>query len=244
MCELLGISSNKKIPFEKIYLEFRSHATLHKDGWGIAFHEPRTFNVIKEAKPANFSSLSKYIATHVKSHLIIAHIRKASRGNVALRNTHPFQRELFGKSWVFAHNGTVFERPEVRDFQLIHYFPIGQTDSELAFCYILDRLKEMGNNLTFEEKMDTILSSVRVIDVGAFGFNFLMSDSEYLYAYRGKRGPALHYIKNNIENTEESITISTKKLKHSNLNENWVWMRKGELLIIKEGKIIYDSRIK
>ncbi|MHA1377888.1 MAG: class II glutamine amidotransferase [Candidatus Helarchaeota archaeon] len=243
MCELCGISSNKKIGFEKIYLEFRSHSDFHKDGWGIAFYEPRTFNVIKEAKPAYQSSLSKFLANYIRSHLIIVHIRRASRGNVALRNTHPFQRELFGKSWVFAHNGTVFERPELRNFKLNFYFPIGQTDSELAFCYILDKLRENTNLRTQEEKINSLLSSISAIDVGAFGFNFLMSDSEYLYAYRGKRGPTLYAIEHPLENADSSIIISTKKLKQSDIDGKWSLMRRGALFIIKEGQIIQDLRV-
>jgi glutamine phosphoribosylpyrophosphate amidotransferase len=40
---------------------------------------------------------------------VIAHIRKATQGGVALENTHPFQRELWGRYWVFAHNGDLKE---------------------------------------------------------------------------------------------------------------------------------------
>ncbi|MHA1301275.1 MAG: class II glutamine amidotransferase [Candidatus Helarchaeota archaeon] len=245
MCELCGISANIKIGFKKIYSEFRSHSDIHKDGWGIAFYEPRTFNIIKEAKPAYQSSLSKFIAEsdYVKSHLIIAHIRRASHGNVSLRNTHPFQREFFGKPWVFAHNGTVFERPELRNFKLNYYFPIGQTDSELAFCYILDRLRNKGHKTTKGEIIDSIMSSINAIDVGAFGFNFLMSDTEYLYAYRGKRGPTLYFTNHSIGNADKSIIISTKKLKESGINGKWVLMRRGELIIIKEGVILQDLRL-
>ena len=29
----------------------------------------------------------------------------ADRGRVALENTHPFGRELWGRPWTFAHNG-------------------------------------------------------------------------------------------------------------------------------------------
>ncbi|NVM01866.1 MAG: class II glutamine amidotransferase [Candidatus Helarchaeota archaeon] len=248
MCELLAVSCNKKNRikdlYPDIYLEFRSHSVVHKDGWGIAFYEPRTFNVIKEAKPAFQSNLSKFMAKYVKSHLIIAHIRKASRGKVNLRNTHPFQRELFGKSWVFAHNGTVFERPELRNFKLLHYFPIGTTDSELAFCYILDKLKEKGYELTFEQKIKSITDSVKSIDVGAFGFNFLMSDSQNLYVYRGRRGPILHYINLLSEDSNKLIIISTKKLRRIGVNKLWIRMKRGQFLTIKEGSILQDLKLK
>jgi predicted glutamine amidotransferase len=41
----------------------------------------------------------------LKSRNIIAHVRKATIGEVALENAHPFVRELWGRQWVFAHNG-------------------------------------------------------------------------------------------------------------------------------------------
>ena len=41
----------------------------------------------------------------IKSDNVIAHIRKATQGRVALENCHPFVRELWGRYWVFAHNG-------------------------------------------------------------------------------------------------------------------------------------------
>ena len=43
----------------------------------------------------------------IRSLNVVAHIRKATRGPVGLENTHPFQRELWGSYWVFAHNGTL-----------------------------------------------------------------------------------------------------------------------------------------
>ena len=55
-----------------------------------------------------------------------------------LQNCHPFIRELWGQAWVFAHNGDLkdFNPPLQGDF-----LPIGETDSELAFCLLLQTLK-------------------------------------------------------------------------------------------------------
>lgn len=38
---------------------------------------------------------------------MLSHIRYATRGEVKLENVHPFQREMWGISWCFAHNGDV-----------------------------------------------------------------------------------------------------------------------------------------
>ena len=38
---------------------------------------------------------------------MVSHIRYATRGEVKLENVHPFQREMWGITWCFAHNGDV-----------------------------------------------------------------------------------------------------------------------------------------
>jgi hypothetical protein len=73
----------------------------------------------------------------IKSHNVIAHVRKATMGAITLENCHPFVRELWGRYWVFAHNG------DLKDFApTLHgnFRPVGDTDSELAFCWLMQEL--------------------------------------------------------------------------------------------------------
>ena len=50
--------------------------------------------------------LAEFLQTHpVKTFNMVSHIRYATRGAVRLENVHPFQREMWGISWCFAHNG-------------------------------------------------------------------------------------------------------------------------------------------
>jgi glutamine amidotransferase len=68
----------------------------------------------------------------IKSCSVIAHIRQANRGIVALENTHPFTRELWGRNWTYAHNGQLRYKSGDGNFH-----PVGETDSEKAFCWLL-----------------------------------------------------------------------------------------------------------
>lgn len=43
----------------------------------------------------------------IRSHRVVAHIREATQGRVALENTHRFVREMWGRYRVFAHNGNL-----------------------------------------------------------------------------------------------------------------------------------------
>ena len=80
----------------------------HADGWGLALYEGRAVRTFLEPSAAAKSPLAKYIRENpIKTLLAIAHVRKRTRGPVNLANTHPFVRELWGRHFTFAHNGTV-----------------------------------------------------------------------------------------------------------------------------------------
>jgi len=160
----------------------------HRDGWGIAFNEDHDFRIIKEAAPASDSACLRFIEGHdFKSRIVISHIRRASDPTLpSFTNSHPFARELYGFSHVFAHNGEVLGIFQDRRFEPKHYFPMGDTDSERVFCVLMDRLLE---GLTPATVMDlkTKLSIIEkwALEVADFGvFNFLLSDARYLYAHR------------------------------------------------------------
>src|SRR5262249_19247571 len=116
-----------------------------------------------------------------KSRVVISHIRRASRGHVCLENTHPFTRELWGDKWTFAHNGTL---KGIKDRRLKFYNPVGTTDSEHAFCWMLDHVRQK-----FSRKPDSPEKVVELIgrlfaQLRKLGtFNVLMTDGRLLYAH-------------------------------------------------------------
>ena len=75
-----------------------------------------------------------------KALVSIAHIRKTTRGVVALENCSPFSRRWGGQAWLFAHNGDLQGAIPLAD----RYLPDGSTDSEAAFCWILEQLDHSG----------------------------------------------------------------------------------------------------
>ena len=61
-------------------------------------------------QPAATSPIAELIKRYpIKSRNVIAHIRKATQGIVQLENCHPFLRELWGRHWIFAHNGDLID---------------------------------------------------------------------------------------------------------------------------------------
>jgi predicted glutamine amidotransferase len=142
MCELLGMNCNVPTDILFSFRGFRRRGGAtgpHADGWGIAFYERQGCRLFHDPAPSAHSPMAHFIQTYpIKSKNVIAHIRKASRGRVCVENTHPFHRELWGHSWVFAHNGLL---PNIKRRQLTWYQPIGTTDSEHAFCYMLNAVR-------------------------------------------------------------------------------------------------------
>jgi predicted glutamine amidotransferase len=184
MCELLGMECN--VPTDIVFsfsgLALRGGAKgPHGDGWGLALYEDTAVRTFLEPNAAASSSLASYVrANPIKTLLAIAHVRKKTRGQVALANTHPFVRELWGRAFTFAHNGTV---KRARKLRLGRYQPIGNTDSEYAFCALLAGVqKKLG---TYPRSSRILWDAVAEVagDIGASGtFNFLLGDGRHLYA--------------------------------------------------------------
>ena len=104
-------------------------------------HIFRVFDVriFREAAPAAHSPWVECLQNHpLRSTTVLAHIRHATRGAIELANTQPFARELAGRMLVFAHNGNLTGIENLPG-QAGRFQPIGDTDSELAFCRLLQR---------------------------------------------------------------------------------------------------------
>lgn len=161
----------------------------HADGWGIAFFEGRGLRLFVDHECAAESRMAEFLRSYpLKSRNIIAHVRKATVGAVALENAHPFTRELWGRHWVFAHNG------DLKDYQpRLHsqFQPVGSTDSERAFCWLMQELAKSHAGLPSIEEMTLTLREL-VPQVRRFGtFNFLLSNGDALWAHCSTK---LHYL--------------------------------------------------
>ncbi len=189
MCELLGMSANvpTDICFSFSGLMQRGGRTgPHRDGWGIAMYDGRGARSFHDPRPSVASEIADLIERYsIRSRIIISHIRKANRGRVCLENTHPFARELWGASWVFAHNGQL---KGIKQRALTHYQPMGTTDSEHAFCWMLDRIRSAFPTRPKRRARLRELVAALASELNTLGtFNFLLSDSVELFAHCSTR---------------------------------------------------------
>ena len=189
MCQLLGMNANTPTDVMFSFTGFSQRAEEHKDGFGIAFFEDAGVRLFVDAQSARVSPVAEMIRRYpIKSGHIVAHIRKATCGAVSLANTHPFQRELWGRYWVFAHNGTLQGfRPRLH----ASFRPVGETDSETAFCWLMQELAKAHAAVPSIEELTTTLAEL-VPRIAAHGsFNFLLSNGDALWAHCSTR---LHWL--------------------------------------------------
>jgi predicted glutamine amidotransferase len=257
MCQLLGMNCN--VPTDIVFslTGFQQRGGLtdeHADGWGIAFFEGKGCRAFLDPEPAAHSPLADFVRRYpIRSLNVIAHIRKATRGPVGLENTHPFVRELWGRYWIFAHNGTLdgyAPPPGAR------YRAVGSTDSEAAFCELLNTLclrfpdgaAEDGGvgDAGVEEEVAAWAS--RLSALGAF--NFLLSDGERLFAHCSTK---LAYIERCAPFTKARLIDSDLEVDFSAVttpqdrvaviatapltdNEQWVTLPAGQVAVFNQGR--------
>ncbi|NPU94011.1 MAG: class II glutamine amidotransferase [Gammaproteobacteria bacterium] len=253
MCELMGMSANVStdICFSFAGLIKRGGETgPHKDGWGITFFEGKGVREFKDVDASATSEIARFVKDYpIKSHIVISHIRKANSGRVALENTHPFTREMWGLPWVYAHNGQL---RGVKKLPLTYYRPVGTTDSEFAFCYILNKLRERFDR--YPPRKNALFRAIHTLceELRQYGvFNILFSDSKFLYCYCStklchitRRSPfgvahlrdkevAVDFSDMAVANDVVTV-IATAPL---TTNEPWENLQTGELLVFQRGEV-------
>ena len=185
MCQLLGMNANTPTDVMFSFTGLATRADEHKDGFGIAFFEDRGLRHFVDHYGARESPLAELVKRFpIRSDNVIAHIRKATQGRVALENTHPFVRELWGRYWAFAHNG------DLKGFApRLHgaFRPVGDTDSELAFCWLMQELAKAHACVPSTPELRATLSELlpQLADHGTF--NMLLSNGQALWAHASTR---------------------------------------------------------
>jgi predicted glutamine amidotransferase len=209
MCQLLGMNCATPTDFVFSFKGFarRGGATdCHQDGWGLVFYEGRGVRAFHDPSPAAKSPIADLVSNYpCKTLNMIAHIRYATSGACLLENVHPFQRELFGIIFSFAHNGDVpsykksnncsaDDHKKCRLNQNI-YTPVGSTDSEAVFCTLLNELR---NNFTELPTLPVLYEFLRTFNEEIIQshnnevviFNYLLSCGEnilFAFSWPGSR---------------------------------------------------------
>lgn len=206
MCELMGMSFAKPVVANVSVQAFSLRSEDNADGWGLAWYPDRSLAMVKQ--PVRWSVQHTQFLEHfpgLLSSIYVAHVRNRTVGSTPTHaDTHPFARELNGREYCFAHNGTLtgdfWQRP------LGRFRPIGKTDSEFVFCLLLAELQSFAHlaeevehvqdglhpeagkgRLTPEQQWKWLhLYLLRLNDYGRL--NCILTDGERMLVYHDKHG--------------------------------------------------------
>ena len=234
MCEMLGISAKRRISVNKLLREFFSHAEQHPHGWGLAqFSDTGMPSIDKEPVCATRSAyLGSRLDAPIEERTLIAHIRFATVGHLEYANCHPFTAtDNRGRIWTLAHNGTIFNGPQLNDYMGIQY---GDTDSERVLLHLIDRIDReqirLGRALDEEERFNVLATVITELSKGN-KLNLLIYDGTVMYAHCNFRG-TLHF-----RRETDAVTFSTRPLS----GERWEEVPFTSLIAAKDGEIIRTS---
>ena len=221
----------------------------HRDGWGVAYMEHGDAFVIREPEAAHASDLLGFVqARDPHSNLVIAHVRRATQGERMLRNTQPFQRELGGRTHIFAHNGMLPGIEGDPRFAARWSRPVGDTDSEHAFCALVDRLRPLWDRRvpTLQERFEEVVEFAK--DLRTRGpANFLYSDGEVIFAHGHRRKhdtgsiepPGLHVLcRRCVEASEQEVVLFASV---PLTGERWRPLVEGEVVAVRDGRIVAST---
>ena len=234
MCEMLGLSAKRRLSVNGILRTFFSHAEQHPHGWGLATFPDGGAPVIdKEPVCASRSAFLKgRLAAPIEERTLIAHIRFATVGHLEYANCHPFSAaDNRGRIWTLAHNGTIFNGPELNDYIGIQY---GDTDSERVLLHLIDRIDReqirLGRSLDEEERFGTLAAGIAELSKGN-KLNLLIYDGEVLYAHTNFRD-SLHFLME-----DGAVTLSTNPLSQG----DWQPLPFTRLIAIKDGEFVREG---
>ena len=270
MCQLLGMNANTPTDIGFSFTGFRKRGGLtdhHEDGFGVAFFERTALGDIglrqfHDDKPSHLSPVADLVNHYpIEAMNVIAHLRKATTGGHGLANIHPFVREVWGEQWAFAHNGQMSDGFIRRTQRLMtngnaeHYAPVGTTDSELAFCYLLNRLKATFKTRPTDEMLFAFLTAqCRYLAANGL-FNCLISNGNWQLAYAGsllfyltRKAPFGEATLSDGEMTVNFSDVTTDKDKVTILvtipltdNEQWQQLAVDECIVFHDGEMVFKD---
>lgn len=235
----------------------------HKDGWGLAYYRDGDVQRIRDPEPAAHSACLRFLQDRpFISSAVIGHIRRATQGSHGLRNCQPFTRELGGAMHVFAHNGDLDAVRLRARFTLGAYHPVGDTDSEYAFCALLEDLRlawiAEGGRPPLAARLAIVADFAAAIR--ALGpANFIYADGDALFAHghrrmhdgKGPRPPGLHVLCRHCTQAAASFEAEGLSLRSAPAEQDvvlfasqpltaepaWQPLAEGEVIAVRGGRV-------
>ena len=261
MCELFALSGSlattTTLSLERLARR-GSRAGHLGDGWGMGFYDGADVRLFREPEEADQSAWVRFIGTQrIRSHLVMSHLRHATQGEVSLRNTQPFARELGGRMHLFAHNGRLPDIEQRLGGHWRRFRPIGATDSEVAFCVLLERLAALwvdGSPTPMDRLGVVARFAAELRELGPA--NFLYADGDLMFAHGHRRlrpdgstaAPGLHVLHRECSIDPDDLAAAGVLVAAPRTialvasvpltQEAWMPLAEGEIVVLHHGAVV------
>jgi glutamine amidotransferase len=163
--------------------------------------------------------------------------------------------------FAFAHNGTL---TQIEKLQFGKFKPLGETDSEQAFCHLLDVISKREIDTWTEPDFKVIGDTLREINDGSNTLNCIFSDGSYLFCYSDENdhNNGLRFAHQNAPFGSVELVTPEDRLGSVELHSeipssleqsgylistriltqgDWTEFNNGELIVFKYGHIVYPK---
>ncbi len=231
-------------------------------GWGFAWYpaEDNAALVIKDPTSIGENAMTKVLRDwdRFQSSVFVCHLRGAAQ-RTTQEDTHPFARSHAGRTFIMAHNGDLHgelnEALPLGDAPVFE--PVGHTDSEWAFCWLMCQLRTAGARRLADVGWERLHGWFRrVNELGTA--NVILTDGKDVVIHADRSGfNRLHTIRRKpphattraestdiivdfggaLDQNRTVFLASTRPLS----DEPWEPMKDGQLLVVRRGQVQWDS---
>jgi len=231
-------------------------------GWGLGWYpeDNQSAMVTKDTSAYDTQILMGAIIewANFRSTSFFCKILSAKEG-YSHAETQPFSRSFAGRDWLFTHNGYL----DKRELEKLHadksrfLEPLGQTDSELAFCNLLAKVAESSARKISDIDPQILHSWFQRFDaLGSSDMYF--TDGSSMVFFQGSQSPKqLRYSRIQPPKNQDLYTADVAKIKLTDPRDtyrtafvmssapfstgDWTLMYPGQMLIVRQGAIVWDS---
>ena len=234
----------------------------HALGWGVAWYPNDNQAAIVKKDPVargtavQLESLTDWEVFRSTTFFCKA---KGSAKGYTHHEAQPFSRSYAGHEWIFMHNGDLDKQrlAELHTDKSRLLEPVGRTDSELAFCFLLGKMMATHARRIAEVPAEVLLGWFQQLD--ALGSaDMCISDGVSIACFYGSHSTRkLYYTRHlpaasaahfdsdtlQIEMNDPRDTYRTAFIVSSTRFDagSWLAMQPGQLLIARRGAIMWNS---
>jgi len=234
----------------------------HPLGWGFGWypHDQQGAIVAKDPVARNTQVLVDALTDwgNFRSTVFFCKIKGAAAG-YSHHETQPFSRSFAGKDWLFIHNGDLdkAELEKLHEDKSSFLEPLGKTDSELAFCYLLGLIQATGARSLADVPPETLLGWFQQLDTLGEA-DMLLTDGTTNLIFQGTNSPHVMWYTRILPKEERlSLDSEAAQVKMADPRDTfrtafiitsspftsgeWTQMHPGELILVRNGTKVWSN---